>query len=302
LLRHSFPGAQITLAGNLDYLRVVSRGYGDSVASLSTLPLHRLFVPGSLTEADGRFWRSYDRIASWMGANHEEFIRNLTDANPTTLIASWKPAPGEQRHVSQIFVDSIKPWVGETARAPVPRIHLDPEHRVSGETWLSQQGWMPGSHLIAVHPGAGSQAKRWPAERFQSLIHEMVEVLRAGVVLIAGPAEPGLARSIAEKRPGVYIAESLPLEAVAGTLALCQVFIGNDSGIAHLAAGLGLPSIVLFGATAPEHWAPRGGQVMILRNTRGCRPCETGSGQEHDCLSKVTVEEVWNAVDQMRQR
>jgi ADP-heptose:LPS heptosyltransferase len=185
--------------------------------------------------------------------------------------------------VSEIFVDSIKPWVGEIEGRPFPRVHLHPEDRLSGETWLCQQGWTPGRFLIAVHPGAGSAAKRWPAGRFQSLVDQIVEVSKAGVVVIAGPAESGLARRVAGNLPGVNIAESLPLGLAAGALSLCQAFIGNDSGIAHLAAGLGLPSVVLFGATAPEHWAPRGSQVMVLRNTRECRPCETGSDEEHVC-------------------
>jgi ADP-heptose:LPS heptosyltransferase len=62
--------------------------------------------------------------------------------------------------------------------------------------------------------------------------------------------------------------------------------------MAHLAAGLGLPSVILFGPTSPEHWAPRGNRVMVLRDAQDCRPCNSGSDGEHGCLSNITVERV----------
>jgi len=295
-LRRRFPRAEITLAGNLDYLRVVSHGHADSLASLSTLPLHRLFAPGMLTADDRLFWQSYERIACWMGAGDREFTRNLTGANPKTLISCWKPVPGESRHVSQIFIDSLGTWIGDPNVPSPAEIRLRPEDRLSAEAWLRQQAWTPDRAVIAIHPGAGSATKRWPLARFQALACEIVQGLGADILLIEGPAEPGLARRVAEDLPAAYVAESLPLDVVAGALSLCQGFVGNDSGMAHLAAGLDLPSVTLFGPTSPEHWAPRGNRVMVLRDIRDCTPCETGLQGEHVCLGNITVERVWAAL------
>ena len=89
---------------------------------------------------------------------------------------------------------------------------------------------------------------------------------------------------------------TLPLGVVSGALSLCRGFIGNDSGMAHLAAGLGLPSVTLFGSTSPEQWAPRGNRVMVLRDIRDCTPCKTGSQGEHVCLGNITVERAWAAL------
>jgi ADP-heptose:LPS heptosyltransferase len=295
-LRRRFPRAQITLAGNLDYLRVVSHGHADFLASLSTLPLHRLFAPGMLIAEDRRFWQSHDRIVCWMGAGDQEFTFNLTGANPKTLIASWKPVPGESRHVTQIFIDSLGAWIGDSNVPPAAEIRLRRDDRISAEAWLRRQGWTPGRPAIAIHPGAGSPAKRWPIARFQALAREIVRGLGVDILVIEGPAEPGLARKVTEGLPAAYVAASLPLGVVAGALSLCRVFIGNDSGMAHLAAGLGLPSVILFGSTSPDHWAPRGNRVMVLRDIRECAPCETGLPGEHVCLSNITVERVWAAL------
>jgi ADP-heptose:LPS heptosyltransferase len=300
-LRRRFPRARITLAGNLDYLRVVSYGHADSLASLATLPLHRLFEPGMLTAEDRRFWQSHERIVCWTGAGDEEFTLNLTGANPKTLIASWKPARGESRHVTQIFVDSLGTWIGDSKAPPPAEIRLRRKDRLSAEAWLRRQGWAPGRPVIAIHPGAGSAAKRWPLARFQLLAREIVrglgsDILVADILVIEGPAEPGLGGRLAEDLPAAYIAESLPLGVAAGALSLCRGFIGNDSGIAHLAAGLGLPSVILFGPTSPEQWAPQGNRVIVLRDIRECTPCETGSPGEHLCLSNITVERVWAAL------
>ena len=165
LLRQQFPNAKPLLPETLTTSLSFPTATLTPLHLFSTLPLHRLFAPGTLTEEDRRFWQSYDRIACWMGAEAQlEFTREITGANPTALIASWRPAPGERRHVSlEIFVDSVKPWVGEIEGRPFARVCLHPEDRLSGENWLCQQGWTPGRPLIAVHPGAGSAAKRWPS-------------------------------------------------------------------------------------------------------------------------------------------
>ena len=52
-------------------------------------------------------------------------------------------------------------------------------------------------------------------------------------------------------------------------LARCRAFVGNDSGVSHLAAALGVPTVALFGPTRPEHWAPRGERVRVLLGRNG---------------------------------
>jgi ADP-heptose:LPS heptosyltransferase len=172
------------------------------------------------------------------------------------------------------------------------RIHLDSKFREEGKQWLMARGWNGRNPLAALHPGAGSKTKRWPIARFIELARHPV-FREKKLLIIEGPAEPGLAKEITKalQEPAAIPIESVRLNLLAAVVAQCGAFIGNDSGIAHLAAGLGTPSIVLFGPTLPQHWAPRGKHVTVLRNAHNCEAC-ISAGPNHICLGNITLEEV----------
>jgi ADP-heptose:LPS heptosyltransferase len=111
--------------------------------------------------------------------------------------------------------------------------------------------WLPGSNRVIIHPGSGSPAKCWPG--FEQLANRIPD----SVVLI-GPCE----LQIQTNQPRL---EGLALQSVVEELRSCRAFIGNDSGITHLAAYLGCPTIALFGPTDPRIWGPIGRRVTILR-------------------------------------
>jgi heptosyltransferase-3 len=298
LLRDHFPSARITLAANLDFSAPVCNGYADKLVSLSTLPLHRLYSGELLTDTDLFFWKSYDRILSWTGSGDQQFSRNLSAANADNRIARWKPAPEDNRHVSQIFVDSLRPWVPLQAAAPLPEIRLTEADLLGGQEWLGEERWTGSEALVALHPGAGSPVKYWSSDRFRELACEIMRSVTRNLLIVGGPAEQGLAHLIGPKAPGVSLrfAEDLPLGLLAGALARCQAFVGNDSGISHLAAGLGVPSVVLFGPTSPAHWAPRGKHVRILYDTRGCSACESRTLSDHICLDNISTQDCVTAL------
>jgi len=111
LLRRS-SSHQVVLSGRVDYLRAVAFGYADRFISIHALPLHRLYGSSRLPDADLEFWRSFDRIISWTGAGDGQFCSNMARIHRNVLISPWKPADEDRRHVSQIFVDSLGPWLG----------------------------------------------------------------------------------------------------------------------------------------------------------------------------------------------
>jgi len=126
--------------------------------------------------------------------------------------------------------------------------------------------------VAAIHPGSGSAKKNWPRARYIELAARLVE---RGVRIswILGPAEtdiePPLSADqnppwVATNPPAVAVWRSLPLPTLAGRLARCRLYVGNDSGVTHLAAAAGCPTVALFGESDPRVWAPRGTRVKVL--------------------------------------
>jgi ADP-heptose:LPS heptosyltransferase len=284
LLREKFSAARFTMAGNIDYLRPIVGSWVESVISLSTLPLHNLYAGNPLPQSDVHFWKSFDRVISWTGARDPGFVTNLKAIHPNARVASWKPDLRETRHVSQLFVDSLGSEISEGRTAKAASILPSPEASREALKWLAGRGWNGTDSIAVLHPGAGSKAKQWPIPRFINLALHLVQQ-RKRPFIIEGPAEPGLAFQIRKGLPGVatFMAESLPLDLLAALILQCGLFVGNDSGIAHLAAALGVPSVVLFGPTSPRHWAPLGPQVKVLRDFSGC-------------LENITVNDVLEAL------
>lgn len=153
------------------------------------------------------------------------------------------------------------------------------------------------SKRILIHPGSGSKKKFWPILNF---IKTEAALRSAGLQpeFILGPAERFLARELKAngyENSGVNIISEpdellLLLEKAGG-------FIGNDSGVTHLAAFSGLPTVAVFGPSDPERWKPIGPSVEILRPELKCSPCfeKTEPCAEMSCFNKTTPEMVVNA-------
>jgi hypothetical protein len=283
-LRYKYPAARITLAANLDHAAPVVGSCVDNAVSLNSIPLHSLYSEEPMSGRDADFWGKFDRVISWTGAGDEGFLHRLKSIVPHACVASWKPDPHDSRHVSQIFIDSLSPEIGSGKQGRLGLLRLDSDRPLLGFNWLLDRGWGRILPLVALHPGAGSRAKRWPLSRFVMLAQSLVSHRACQIMVVQGPAEPGLAGEIANVIPDLIVAANLPLDLLAAVLAESSLFVGNDSGIAHLAAALGVSSVVLFGPTQPRHWAPLGRDVSIVSNPQGCLESITISDVMSPCL------------------
>jgi ADP-heptose:LPS heptosyltransferase len=131
--------------------------------------------------------------------------------------------------------------------------------------------------LIAIAPIAARPEKTWPMDRFVSLARALLAGPCVGnrLAIIAGPGETWAADAFADLDPMPMIGEP-DLLVVAGLLRRSRLFVGNDSGLSHLAAAVGAPTLTLFGPTEPVNYAPRGPRVSVLRapGRDGCRPID----------------------------
>ena len=120
----------------------------------------------------------------------------------------------------------------------------------------------PAAADAVLHPGSGSAVRNWPVPRFLDLCRQL-EAGGVSVAWVAGPAD-----ELRDLPRGARVWRELPLAALAAALARCRLFVGNDSGVSHLAAAAGCPVVALFGPTDPAVWAPRGKRVRVVASER----------------------------------
>ena len=178
--------------------------------------------------------RSFDCIVSWYGANRPEF-RSLTAVLglPFRFFPAL-PAEGAGVHATEFYLRQV----GELASCPsdgIPRIACPERHR----------------EFAAIHPFSGSPRKNWPLRKFRALAARLEQVMP--VRWLSGPEDPPLDSAV----------RICDLYDLACWLAGARLFIGNDSGITHLAAAVGTPVLALFGPTDPNVWAPRGHHARV---------------------------------------
>jgi Glycosyltransferase family 9 (heptosyltransferase) len=186
-------------------------------------------------------------------------IRNLRGLAARVEGFDPEPAPGAG-HASE--------WLAR----PVAALGLDVDARPPtavpspGEAEQAQAlaAGLP-DRFLAIHPGSGSVVKNWPAERYGELARRLAPHGRW--LLVEGPADSAAVSALRD-RPGAVTVRDVPLRVLGALLARARVYVGNDSGVSHLAAAWGAPTVALFGPTDPSVWAPRGPMVEVLREPR----------------------------------
>jgi len=236
--------AQPRIGALLEALGVVDRH-----VAFDSLGLDTLFVDDA-----GRSPRlpPLARVVCWFGARDSGFVRRLTALVPGAVVAT--PA-GDGGPVWKHLLDSVGAGPGEwCSPVPVP----DSVRELGAETMAAAGADGPPPWLV-VHPGAGSAAKRWPAEAFARAIVTLAAHRRLNVLVHQGPADAEAAAALRRHigAGAVWLVEPT-LPALAGVLARAHVYLGNDSGVSHLAAALGVPALVLFDARhlAWQPWWP----------------------------------------------
>jgi ADP-heptose:LPS heptosyltransferase len=160
---------------------------------------------------------------------------------------------------------------------------------------LTERYPLHAGSYACLHPGARAPARRWPAERFAAVGDRLWEWgLR--VVLTGTAQEAPLTASVirAMRAPAIDLAGRTPLGGLAALLSRSRLLICNDTGVAHIAAALHTPSVVIFSAAAPERWAAADAvRHRSLSYPVPCRPCHHPVCPiDHPCVRLLTAEQV----------
>ncbi len=155
-----------------------------------------------------------------------------------------------------------------------------------------------GRPIVALAPGAVGPSKRWPAGAYAALTRRLL-ANGASVWVLGGPAEKALAGEIIGDTAARDLTGPDLRDAILA-LASATVAISNDSGLLHVAAALGIPTIGIFGPTSPWHWAPLNplAATVETRSPLACRPCHKPVCRlgHHNCMREIGVDQVFAAV------
>lgn len=257
LARRSLPGRRIEVLGSSGAVELaVHFGLADAVRRLEDQALARFFVPGAaLDQAWCTYFASFSVVVSHLFDPDDIFHRNLRRAGVSTVLRGpHRPVDGG-------------PPAAEQLAAPLAGLALFLEPGEAGEPLAARPAG--DAPLIALHPGSGSPRKNWGLDNWARLAARLHGATGAGVLVVAGEAEVSVLAEflalLAAAGVAYAVAESLPLAELAARLAGCRLFLGHDTGPAHLAAACGVPCVLVFGPTDPAVWAPAGKHVRVLR-------------------------------------
>ena len=176
-------------------------------------------------------------------------------------VVAHDPAPPADTHAAAWLWQGVRALGAPAVEMPAPLLFTGDEARAAGS--LVER--LP-PRFLAVHPGSGSPAKNWPAPRFAAL----AAALAGGqpFLAIAGPAD-GAGTALLGAVPGARVAGELPPRVLGALLQRAGLYVGNDSGVTHLAAAAGARTLALFGPTDPAQWTPVGRAVRTMGAASG---------------------------------
>ena len=283
-LRDAHPEAHIEILG-YKHIAVLAenRFYAQAVHSIEYGPLARFFARNSELPAElSEYFASFDLIVSYLYDPDRIFETNLRRCGVQNLICGPAKITGSRSDGLPAVIGNPtagKPSFldGHAARQlarPIEQLGINVadfserifpsiEDREFAHEFLAS---MP-QPIIAIHPGSGSHEKNWPLENWIALFSpdsRFADLKR--LLVISGEADEAQTDQLERewKNRDVRFARNLPLPRLAAVLER-SIFIGHDSGISHLAAGVGANCILLFGPTDPDIWAPKNENVRVLR-------------------------------------
>lgn len=250
----------------------------DFVRPMESVPLHRLFEPQATFTLDDpdrliTAFAGYEQIVSFLGAGHSDFERNLlltvhcSHSAEVTMLPMVPPSE-RQEPISQFYVRSFAEQIGiDAGEVDVAAVWLTPtpEDQLAGRDWLATAGVNADATIAILHPGSGGRHKCWHDENFIS-VAEQLAARGVQPIFLLGPAEEERLGASVQRQfeAAAPVLTGLTLTDVVQVLSQADVFIGNDSGVSHIAGAMGKKTIAIFGPTDPTLYRPLGPAVTVF--------------------------------------
>jgi heptosyltransferase-2 len=270
-IRRQFPEAHLEVLGYPHIIQLAQAGgLVDRVQSIEARALAGFFARhGSLAPELADYFSDFDVIVSYLYDPDDIFRTNIGRCSTAQfLVGPYRPNERERLHATRVYLQPLERLAIFEADH-LPRLKIGtPEEKCDKP------------RTVVLHPGSGSEKKNWPEEKWADLLQHLVSSTDFHLLLVGGEAEGERLQRLAAALPPARtrVAQSLPLAELACLLQECEVFVGHDSGISHLAAAVGLPGIVLWGNSVEAVWRPPHEEITVLKNPGG--------------IQMITVEEV----------
>jgi len=187
-------------------------------------------------------------------------------------------------------------WIERLPKVEQIALEVSEARRRRGAEILVEAGARPHALRIALGAGAAFGAARcWAPERFAEAANRLAAETDADVVLFGTAGEATVNAAIAAKlhRPGIDLTGKTAIAELPGVLSQCHVFIGNDSGLMHVAAAAGVPVVGIFGPTDPFGTSAVTPRFAMVRERAYCSPCFLRRcPTDHRCMTRIAPEAV----------
>lgn len=254
-------------------------------------PTHGLDLHGSLRSLALR-WLVPCR---WSGYSKRKLAR-------TTLISTKINLYGGHLPVAERYFEAARgTGLDVTPDGRPPEFFLAPTARAHMKYWLAEVG-LEQRPFAVVAPGAAHATKRWPATHWRALTSRL-EQLGYGVVAVGGPGDREIAAALGPDV--VNVAGEFTLQETGACLARAAVVVSGDTGVMHMATGVGTPVVALFGPTVePFGFFPYATRAVVLERDIDCRPCSAMGTERcplghHHCLVEILPDQVAAAVQRL---
>jgi ADP-heptose:LPS heptosyltransferase len=256
--------------------------FAGTVISLERRIFSELFLLPPMSRESRAFFSLFSEIVSWYGHTQVQVVDHLRSLTSGRVQSFTFFRGQESIHAVAYYLRCVGV---EELRAPALEI---PEATVRwrDEYWR-QRGWNTTQKLLLLHPGSGGKHKRWSAEGFRDVANWWTHEQQGTALILLGPAETP---ELCEWQTAGEVVTGLSVWQVAALLQRVERYLGNDSGISHLAGSVGTEGVVLFGPTQPQQWRPLGGRLSVLQNVayREVHPEAQGISLEEIAVDAVT--------------
>ena len=254
--------------GNPSILEIIhSRPYFDAVLNCAERRWASLYnSKGKLETGVLYSLPPVDSIFAFCRSSSQILIDNLAGIyeKPSYRIDPF-PEAALGLHVSEYQCRQLEEFGIPSLPCPIPVIAPSQEDCLQARRFV-QENVTAGNQLVLLHPGSGGRRKLWSVAGWLDVIMRLLSNNNIKISLIEGPADSHMVQQLRSEvgSTSLLLANNWPLGKLAALMKHSSLYLGNDSGITHLAAACNTPTIALFGPTDPSIWGPQGAKVTIV--------------------------------------